>query len=616
MNGGVARFLGVGCLLVVILTGADQAAAAGAASPQLSTDGTTVVFMDDEALVKADRDENTDLYSSTLSSEPELISRGPEGDSQATDLFSLFVMSADASVVDFVTDEQLVAADNDAEDDIYQRAGGTTTLLSTGGNGAFPVTGIDISTSGSRSFFQTDESLDPLDTDSARDAYMNEAGVVTVLTTDGVYGTSDTDDVFMRGASDDGTEVFYYTTESLLPADADSGGDVYRRTVGGALELLSKGTGTGNAGTSSGVADFASDGSVATIESFEQLDPADTDTAQDIYTGDGGDAVLASSGGGANTDVHLTINSMSEDGLTVVFYTTESLLPADTDAVQDVYASINGTLTLISDRVQAGADTADAAIYDSTTPDGGSIFFRTAEQINAADTDSAFDLYAWRPGPTVIRVSSAGNGAFDVGPGAPSADDGSAVLFSTPEPLDVLDTDTTSDVYQRTVGATTLISGGVFGGNGAFDAFGYKAKISGDGVHRIFTTAEPMLPVDVNGIDDLYEFNGPGVDPTLLSLEHKPPTTTLTKTPEKKKKQNKEKKNEKFKFESDETGPSTYECQKDDGKPFKPCNSPYKEKYSAGKNDYKKHTFSVQATDVPGNVETPPESYTFKRKLK
>jgi hypothetical protein len=125
-----------------------------------------------------------------------------------------------------------------------------------------------------------------------------------------------------------------------------------------------------------------------------------------------------------------------------------------------------------------------------------------------------------------------------------------------------------------------------------------------------------MVPVDVNGIDDLYEFNGAGTDPTLLSLEHKAPTTTLTETPEKKKKQSKEKKNEKFKFESDETGPSTYECQKDDGKPFKPCTSPYKEKYSAGKNDYKKHTFSVQATDVPGNVETPPEKYTFKRKLK
>src|SRR3954447_26248536 len=48
-----------------------------------------------------------------------------------------------------------------------------------------------------------------------------------------------------RGASSDGTRVFFQTTESLVSADTDSSMDVYQRS-GGTTTLLSTGPNGGN----------------------------------------------------------------------------------------------------------------------------------------------------------------------------------------------------------------------------------------------------------------------------------------------------------------------------------------------------------------------------------
>ena len=69
----------------------------------------------------------------------------------------------------FETDEQLLAADTDSQTDVYERSGGTTTLVSTGpagGNGAFFVAFGGVSADGTRVVFETDEQLVGADTDS------------------------------------------------------------------------------------------------------------------------------------------------------------------------------------------------------------------------------------------------------------------------------------------------------------------------------------------------------------------------------------------------------------------------------------------------------------------
>ena len=85
------------------------------------------------------------------------------------------------------TAEQLVASDTDSSIDVYERAGGTTTLLSTGpagGNGSQRRELLKAwSDGGTRVFFQTAEQLTGSDTDSAVDVYERSGGTTTLVST-------------------------------------------------------------------------------------------------------------------------------------------------------------------------------------------------------------------------------------------------------------------------------------------------------------------------------------------------------------------------------------------------------------------------------------------------
>jgi Ca2+-binding RTX toxin-like protein len=79
------------------------------------------------------------------------------------------------SRVFFETEESLVSADTDAAQDLYERAGGQTTLVSTGptgSSGAFEASFEGASADGSRVFFETEESLVSADTDTFDDVYV------------------------------------------------------------------------------------------------------------------------------------------------------------------------------------------------------------------------------------------------------------------------------------------------------------------------------------------------------------------------------------------------------------------------------------------------------------
>ena len=85
--------------------------------------------------------------------------------------------SFDGSHVFFQTAEPLVGADSDAAIDLYERSGGTTTLVSRGAvNGSGPLDAYyaGASTDGSRVFFQTAEPLVGADADTSSDVYLAE----------------------------------------------------------------------------------------------------------------------------------------------------------------------------------------------------------------------------------------------------------------------------------------------------------------------------------------------------------------------------------------------------------------------------------------------------------
>ena len=114
---------------------------------------------------------------------------------------------------------------------------------------------------------------------------------------------------------------------------------------------------------------------------------------------------------------------------------------------------------------------------------------------------------------------------------------------------------------------------------------------------------------EVRAFDANSNFDASPASQTF-SVDTTAPETSLVKGPKAKLKlkKGKEKAKVKFTFSADESG-STFECQKDKGKSFKPCKSPYSKKYKKGK-----HTFKVRATDAVGNLDSTAVTVKFKVK--
>ena len=90
---------------------------------------------------------------------------------------------------------------------------------------------MGISDDGRRSFFQTTESLVASDTDTVQDVYQRVGGATTLLSVGPTAGqrqlTAPSYD-----ATADGSQVFFSTAESLVASDTDAGSDVYERSDG------------------------------------------------------------------------------------------------------------------------------------------------------------------------------------------------------------------------------------------------------------------------------------------------------------------------------------------------------------------------------------------------
>ena len=195
------------------------------------------------------------------------------------------------------TAEPLVSSDSDSSLDVYERTGGSTTLVSTGptgGNGAFPVNFGAAVEAGQTVVFQTEEQLTAADTDGSMDVY-RRAGTVTTLVSTGPTGGNAPLDSYLVAADEAGTHLFFTTREALVGSDTDSSLDIYERS-GGTTTLVSTGSGGGNGDQDVELMDISSDGQTAVFETTESLVASDTDTMQDVYARSAGTTTLVSTG--------------------------------------------------------------------------------------------------------------------------------------------------------------------------------------------------------------------------------------------------------------------------------------------------------------------------------
>jgi hypothetical protein len=471
-----------------------------------SGDGTKVFIQTTEPLVSLDADASMDIYE-RANGTTTLVSTGPAGGNGASSATYLGA-SQDGSKIFFRTAEKLVASDTDSAQDVYQRASGATTLVSTGpsgGNGAFNVVFDRVSSDGTTVLFDTSESLVATDTDTSRDVYQRTGGTTTELSV-GPTGGNGAFDATFAGASRDAAHVFFTTDEPLAGSDFDAMQDVYER-AGGTTEHLSVGPAGGN-----GNADFdydaffagtSANGTKAWIKTDEALTYDDTDTFDDVYEQSATGITRISLGpSGGNGPYGAFFDGASEDGSRVFIDTLEPLAAGDSDSSYDLYARSGGQTTLLSTG-PSGGNGAFFAAFRGATPDGSHVFFETYEPLTTGDTDTNQDVYDRTAGQTTLVSTGPAGGGGDVPASFQgSSTDGSRVFFGTAEGLVVSDTDDMPDTYERFAGATTLISTGPAGLNGLFPVT-YDG-ISDDGTRAFFETAEPLVVTDTDATQDVY----------------------------------------------------------------------------------------------------------------
>jgi hypothetical protein len=358
-----------------------------------SLDGRRVFFSSPERLVAADTDDAVDVYE-RFNGATSLVSTGPADGNAYRDAF--FKGASDAGGRVFIeTQDRLTADDTDSEADIYERAGGATTLLSTGpagGNGPFGSSFKGNSSNGARVVFETDEQLTTADTDNRTDVYERNGSVTTLLST-GPGGGNGAVDAFLAAFSRSGARAWIETNESLVAGDADGRRDVYERS-GSTTTLVSTGPSGGSGAFDAHFQGASEDGSRVWIGTFERLAPTDTDSVFDIYERFSGTAVQVSLGtGGGNGAFDSFFSGATPDGSRVFIETLEPLVGADTDTYMDAYQRYGGNTTLVTTG-PSGTPTAWSSFLD-VNDNGTRVIFESADKLLTQDTDTRTDIYAW-----------------------------------------------------------------------------------------------------------------------------------------------------------------------------------------------------------------------------
>jgi hypothetical protein len=321
----------------------------------------------------------------------------------------------------------------------------------------------------------------------------------------------------------------------------------------------------------------SADGSTVFFTSPRQLTDTDTDTTGDLYVYDetppAGQPKLAQASFGEAVSGHLTPGSgakalgvldNSADGSRVYFVAEGSLSgenprhKAPVSGQRNLYAyerdeaHPSGRIAFVGALISGlAADEAEwgfslsggkqASALPAEGPggaagDGHGLVFVTMAKLTAPDTDEAKDFYRYDDSAAdpesegLICVSCAGNGAFDVqvtlrktdtGPGNYADDarvasnDLSTVVFSTQEALVGADQNATWDVYAWHDGALQLVSGGSEG-FGIAPSFRQSA-VSADGRDVFFITQAPLVGADTNNTYDVYDARIGGGSPEVGS---------------------------------------------------------------------------------------------------
>jgi hypothetical protein len=423
LGGGAAAAPGDLALASTTASGVKSNGDSGSTYASLSADGNVVAFDSHGTnLDPLDRESGQDVYVKTLSTGQiafvPVTSSGVKGNGVSWDA----EVSADGRVVAFsATATNLVPGDKDSFPDAYVKdlSSGDVKVVSTsssgtkGNGGSYPAS---TSADGSRvAFFSDSSNLDRGDTDTELDLYVKDTRTnELILASTPSSGVKGANEVYLDRAilSADGSSV------AFTWAGPGAGGPYSRAYVKdlatGSLTVASRSASGADANGDSYVWGFSGDGSrVAFYSHATNLDPADTDSALDVYVKDlrTGEVTLASTTADAvkgNGDSYG--GTLSGDGTKLGFFSEATNLdPRDVDRLEDVYVKDlrTGALTLssTSSTGEKGNGHSDLA---AVSGDGSRVVFRSrATNLDSRDTNTDYDVYVKEVPPEVCtRIGS------------------------------------------------------------------------------------------------------------------------------------------------------------------------------------------------------------------
>lgn len=436
---------------------------------RISADGRFVAFTTTQKLSTADTDfGSSDVY--VYDRESHTAQLATPGGS----LFGSAAMvgaggDADHLRVFSQTTQQLTGDDTDSASDIYafDTATGTVTLW-TPGTADTPII-ADVSADGTHLFFRSDEQLRPEDVDSARDVYQYAGGETTLITTaTGFSGASPAD---FQKASADGSIVYFTTPDQMSSDDGDGGiDDIYSRSEGdGAVSLVSQGPGETLTSFNSIFADITPDGRHAFFDTPQDLSEDDDDSGStDAY--ERADGVTTRISVGEINDQALEDGSFagySADTSRFIFASTGQMTTDDADSSVDLYSRHDGHTALVTPPADEPCtllpSTRCEPVYHGFSRDGRRVWFDSDEKLHPLDTDAnATDVYESRlalPGSVTVDAAS-----LAMEPGDP--------LTPVDPALEV------SDPYDDVFGATVKIASGFASGSDELVVGGTSAAIA------------------------------------------------------------------------------------------------------------------------------------------
>ena len=341
-------------------------------------------------------------------------------------------------------------------------------------------------------YFLTADDIDPADTDGVADVYRRTTGGGLTLITENVDQP-----VTAAMLSANGAWLAWQTATPVDAGDADGGiEDVYRTDLtNGSVAWISQG---GNSVLYGSALRGVGDNGAVFLTTAENLgvDDFDSEGGADAYRGTGASAPTLLSGPSSIASV--TIERVARDGSAAIIRTTESLsADDDTDGAADLYYAAPGVLTLISDSGLNPDPNTAAGFVAAATPNLDVVFFYTAEPLEptGADLGGTDDVYRWAGAAPVLAT---GTGAGAVQSGFASAD-GTRFWFHTSIALVAGDINAGTDVYEyrSATDSLHLISNGT----------GFGALVAGAAGGRVFFTTTDDYGDGDQG-EDVYESAG------------------------------------------------------------------------------------------------------------